>query len=51
MFTTESVMVSPVKAFKNFSVEIPAGITTRSYPAVLICCEAFGQFITAASLE
>lgn len=47
----ESVMVSPVKAFKNFSVEIPAGITTRSYPAVLIWCEAFGQFITAASLE
>ena len=47
----ESVMVSSVKAFKNFSVEIPAGITTRSYPAVLIWCEAFGQFITAASLE
>ena len=47
----ESVMVSPVKAFKNFSVEIPAGITTRSYPAVLIWCEAFGQFITAASFE
>ena len=47
----QSVMVSPIKAYKNFSVEIPAGITARSYPAVLIWCEAFGAFITAAQLE
>ena len=47
----KSVMVSSIKAFKNFSVEIPAGITARPYPAVLIWCEAFGQFITAAQLE
>lgn len=47
----QSVMVSPIKAYKNFSVDIPAGITARSYPAVLIWCEAFGAFITAAQLE
>lgn len=47
----KSVMVSPIKAYKNFSVEIPAGISARSYPAVLIWCEAFGEFITAATLE
>ena len=47
----KSVMVSSIKAYKNFSVEIPVGITARSYPAVLIWCEAFSEFVTAAALE
>jgi hypothetical protein len=44
-------MVSPIRAYKNFSVELSAGISARSYPVVLIWCEAFGEFITAATLE
>jgi hypothetical protein len=47
----KSVMVSPINAYKNFSFEILAGISARSYPAVLIWCEAFGEFITAATLQ
>ena len=40
-----------VKAFSNFSLDVPPGITVGDYPAVLIWCEAFGEFITAAELN
>ena len=47
----QSVQVGEVKAFSNFSLEVPPGITVGDYPAVLIWCEAFGDFITAAELN
>jgi len=45
---SEMVQVGPVKTFENFVVPLPAGIDPSSYNTVVIWCEAFGQFITAA---
>ena len=47
----QSVQVGEIKAFSNFSLDVPAGINVGSYKAVLIWCEAFGEFITAAELR
>lgn len=47
----QSVQVGEVKAFSNFSLDVPPGIDVGAYPAVLIWCEAFGEFITAATLN
>ncbi|MEP0203617.1 MAG: DM13 domain-containing protein [Halioglobus sp.] len=42
------VQVGAVKTFENFVVSVPAGVDISSYNTVIIWCEAFGQFITAA---
>ena len=42
------VQVGPVKTFENFIVPIPEGIDPSAYTTVIVWCEAFGQFITAA---
>ena len=47
----QSVQIGEVKAFGNFSLDVPPGITVGDYPAVLIWCEAFSEFITAAELN
>ena len=44
----QSVQVDEVKAFSNFNLDVPLGITVGDYPAVLIWCEAIGEFITVA---
>jgi hypothetical protein len=40
--------VGDVKTFENFVVAVPAGIEPAKYSAVVVWCETFGQFITAA---
>ena len=40
--------VGDVKTFEGFVVPIPAGIDPVKYTAVVVWCETFGQFITAA---
>lgn len=42
------VQVGGVKTFRNFIVPVPKEIDPANYRAVIIWCEAFGQFITAA---
>jgi hypothetical protein len=42
------VRVGDVKTFENFIVEVPAGIEPAKYSVVIVWCETFGQFITAA---
>ena len=42
------VKVGPVKTFDNFVVSVPEGIDIDKYRAVIIWCESFGAFITAA---
>ena len=42
------VRVGDVKTFENFIVAVPQGIDPAQYSAVVVWCEAFGQFITAA---
>ncbi len=40
--------VGDVKTFRNFLVPVPAGVDPSRYRAVIVWCETFGQFITAA---
>ena len=47
----ESLRVGDVKTFNGFIVEVPAGIDVRDYNAVVIWCEAFDQFISAAEYQ
>ena len=42
------VRVGDVKTFENFVVAVPAGVDVSRYSAVIVWCETFGQFITAA---
>jgi len=40
--------IGDVKTFRNFIVAVPEGIDVARYSAVIVWCETFGQFITAA---
>ncbi len=42
------VQVGSVRTFENFVVAVPPGIDPAKFSAVIVWCEAFGQFITAA---
>ncbi|MBM3116486.1 DM13 domain-containing protein [Jeongeupia naejangsanensis] len=42
------VRIGEVKTFENFLVPLPASVDPVQYNTVIIWCEAFGQFITAA---
>ena len=47
----ESLRVGDVKTFNGFIVEVPAGVDVRDYNTVVIWCEAFEQFISAAEYQ
>ncbi len=40
--------VGEVKTFENFIVRVPESVDVARYNTVIVWCEAFGQFITAA---
>ena len=42
------VRVGDVKTFNNFLVPVPAGVDPSDYTTVIVWCERFGAFITAA---
>jgi len=42
------VRVGDVKTFENFVLPLPGSIDVSSYNTVIVWCESFGQFITAA---
>jgi hypothetical protein len=42
------VRVGDVKTFENFVVPVPAGIEPAKFSTVIVWCETFSQFITAA---
>lgn len=44
----KSLRVGDVKTFDGFLIDLPAGTDIGAYTTVLVWCEAFGQFITAA---
>lgn len=44
----QAAEVGPVKTFENFLVSVPSGVDIDRYDTVLVWCEAFGEFITAA---
>lgn len=43
-----SVRIGDVDTFNGFILDVPAGIDLEAYTTVLVWCEAFGEFITAA---
>ena len=45
---SDMVRVGDVRTFENFIVPVPASIDPQQYSAVIVWCETFGQFITAA---
>ena len=45
---SRSVQVGHVRTFDNFIVDIPPGINPADYRGVLVWCESFAMFITAA---
>lgn len=40
--------VGDVKTFENFIVELPPGVDPQRFNSVIVWCETFGEFITAA---
>ena len=40
--------VADIKTFENFVVDVPAGIDIERYNTVVVWCETFNEFITAA---
>ena len=48
---SQAVDIGLVKAFENFSLPVPADVDAGAFPALIIWCEAFGEFITAARLS
>ncbi len=47
----DAVRVADVKTFNGFVVDVPAGVDVAAYDTVVVWCEAFGQFITAAKYK
>ena len=45
------VRVGDVKTFDRFLLDLPAGVEPARYPAVIVWCETFNEFITAARLQ
>ena len=45
---SQMVRVGEVKTFDNFVVELPEGTDPSAYSSVIVWCESFGEFITAA---
>lgn len=45
------VRVGDVKTFKNFLVPVPESIDPTQYNTVIVWCESFSQFITAAKYQ
>ncbi|HSW19440.1 MAG TPA: DM13 domain-containing protein [Ramlibacter sp.] len=44
----QMLRVGDVKTFSNFIVPLPPGVDVEKYDTVLVWCESFHQFITAA---
>ena len=44
----QMLRVGDVKTFENFLVELPEGVDAARYTSVIVWCETFSEFITAA---
>ena len=40
-----------IKTFRNFVVSVPESVDPARYNSVIVWCETFGQFITAAKYK
>lgn len=48
---SQMVRVGDVKTFDNFIVDVPPSIDPSAYTSVIVWCETFGEFITAAEYK
>jgi hypothetical protein len=44
----ERVRIAPIKNFSGFVVDVPEGVNPSDYTTIVIWCESFAEFITAA---
>ncbi|WP_370232244.1 DM13 domain-containing protein [Cognatishimia sp.] len=47
----EAALIGDIKSFGGFLVDVPAGVNVADYTTVVVWCESFGEFITAASYQ
>lgn len=45
---SQSLRIGQVKSFDGFILDLPDGLDLEEYNTVLVWCESFGEFITAA---
>ena len=45
------VSIGEIKTFSNFILGIPENVNPSEYNAVVVWCETFGEFITAAKYQ
>ena len=43
--------VGDIKTFNNFVVDVPGGVNPSEFNTVVVWCETFGEFITAAKYK
>ena len=41
-------LIGPAKTFSGFLLNVPEGVDVNAYTSVIVWCESFGEFITAA---
>ena len=47
----DAQLIGDVKTFDGFLLDVPQGVDIGSYSTVVVWCEAFGEFITAAKYQ
>lgn len=47
----DAVRIGDVKVFDGFLLTVPEGVDISQYNTVIVWCEAFGEFITAAKYK
>lgn len=47
----EAALIGDIKSFGGFLVDVPDGVDVADYTTVVVWCESFGEFITAASYQ
>ena len=47
----QSAKIGAISTFENFILELPENINPADFKAVVIWCETFGEFITAATYQ
>ena len=47
----EAMQIGDIKTFGGFLVDVPDGVDVSEYTTVVVWCESFGEFITAAEYQ
>ena len=48
---SEAQLIGDIKSFQGFVVDVPSDVDINAYTTVVIWCESFGEFITAAAYQ